>query len=165
MATLNKLRNKIAKASTDELLDLIYRDELTGIFNRRAFMESQMRCVVIADLDSLKYLNDSLGHRIGDLALQDLAGTLISRFSPDRVFRLSGDEFVVTGEDPRELREGLDSLQRQFPVFSYGMGCDLDIADQELRINKRQREAEGLRAPRGVRPPWAERYESRRNAV
>ena len=67
------------------------------------------------------------------------------------VYRLSGDEFAVTGA---ALAEAMVKAQAAFPSMSYGIGRGLEQADQQLRINKAEREASGQRAPRGERPPW-----------
>lgn len=84
------------------------RDALTGLHNRRAFLEAGTSevertkryahplAVIILDLDDFKQLNDTKGHDAGDAALRATAGALrgASR-SSDRVARLGGDEFAV----------------------------------------------------------------------
>ena len=51
---------------------------------------------MILDIDNFKVLNDTLGHQIGDQALQDVAEILLRHFrSYDIVGRLGGDEFIV----------------------------------------------------------------------
>ena len=84
------------------------RDALTGLHNRRAFLDvgvsevertkryAHPLAVVILDLDDFKQLNDTNGHDVGDAALRATAGALrgISR-SNDRVARLGGDEFAI----------------------------------------------------------------------
>jgi two-component system cell cycle response regulator len=92
----------------EELQALLLIDELTGLYNRRAFMtlgEQQLKIarrdkrgiiVGFADLDRLKYINDWLGHSQGDLALKDIARVLKSTFrDSDVVARIGGDEFAV----------------------------------------------------------------------
>lgn len=83
-------------------------DELTGLYNRRGFFllaEQQLKmnrrtqsacCLLFADLDSLKQVNDSLGHEVGDHLITDAAQLLKHTFrDADIVARLGGDEFVV----------------------------------------------------------------------
>lgn len=84
------------------------RDALTGLHNRRAFLEAGTSevertkryahplAVIILDLDDFKQLNDTKGHDAGDMALRATAAALrgASR-SSDRVARLGGDEFAV----------------------------------------------------------------------
>jgi diguanylate cyclase (GGDEF)-like protein len=91
-----------------ELRSLALTDDLTGFFNRRAFLAlatQQIRVAVrkgqglllfFADVDYLKEINDSWGHLEGDLALVRAANALEQTFrSSDIIARLGGDEFAV----------------------------------------------------------------------
>ncbi|MEM6638831.1 MAG: GGDEF domain-containing protein [Pseudomonadota bacterium] len=84
------------------------QDALTGALSRGCFEEALKneltRCkrhdrsfgIAILDMNRLKYLNDTYGHRIGDTALKVCARWLESIVrSSDRVFRLGGDEFAI----------------------------------------------------------------------
>jgi len=86
-------------------------DELTGLHNRRGFFalaEQQLNIanrmkkemlLIFADLDQLKWINDTLGHHEGDLALIEAAGILKETFrKSDIIARIGGDEFVITTE-------------------------------------------------------------------
>lgn len=94
-------------------------DDLTGLYNRRAFLtlaDQQVKgagrlankmALVFADLDDLKQINDRFGHRVGDLALKETAALFSRTFrDSDIVARLGGDEFVVllveAGEEDAE---------------------------------------------------------------
>jgi len=97
-----------------EVQDLIYRDPLTGLPNRRHF-EERLRQVIargvgptapvsvlFMDLDEFKKVNDTLGHDVGDLLLAIVGSRLRRALSADAfVARLGGDEFaaIVTGAD------------------------------------------------------------------
>ncbi len=83
-------------------------DDLTSLYNRRGFqtlarqhmkMADRMRkrvSHIFVDLDGLKEINDSLGHREGDLALIETADLLRETFrESDIIARIGGDEFVV----------------------------------------------------------------------
>lgn len=83
-------------------------DELTQIYNRRGIMEygqqlidlsvtmNKTGSVFFCDLDGLKKINDTYGHKIGDLAIKTEADVLKACFrEADLVGRLSGDEFCV----------------------------------------------------------------------
>jgi diguanylate cyclase (GGDEF)-like protein/PAS domain S-box-containing protein len=83
-------------------------DELTGLYNRRGFLAfseqhlisvqraNKSLMVVYADLDGLKQINDSHGHKEGDRALIKTAEILRETFrSSDVLGRLGGDEFTV----------------------------------------------------------------------
>jgi len=87
-------------------------DELTKILNRRGFMEYGQQlinlsismdtygAVFFADLDGLKKINDTHGHKMGDLAIQLASQAIKNTFRKnDIIGRLSGDEFaVITSE-------------------------------------------------------------------
>ncbi len=91
-----------------KMRELAYKDGLTGLSNRRAFMvqsstlwNSNLRvhrplCVIMLDIDNFKAFNDSYGHSMGDRALQ-LMGQLLANQARkgDVVARLGGEEFVV----------------------------------------------------------------------
>lgn len=91
-----------------ELQALSLVDELTGLRNRRGFLElashqlqlaaRSKRCALLffADLNGMKEINDKLGHEAGDLALRDTADLLRRSFrEADIIARLGGDEFVI----------------------------------------------------------------------
>lgn len=83
-------------------------DDLTGLFNRRGFFhlaEQQLKLanrhkmgifMLYADLDGLKTINDTFGHREGDRALIEMAKLLKRNYrDSDIIARIGGDEFVV----------------------------------------------------------------------
>ena len=80
-------------------------DPLTGLPNRTAFRETvedtlksdaQPSCLLLVDLDRFKEVNDTLGHRYGDLLLQQVAERFRERLGPgDQIARLGGDEFAI----------------------------------------------------------------------
>ncbi|MFS2127332.1 diguanylate cyclase domain-containing protein [Pseudomonas sp. Pseusp97] len=87
-----------------QLLDLAYRDTLTGLGNRKAFNEQLQQAVVHSnrvallyiDLDRFKQVNDRFGHAIGDALLGTVGERMRSSLrQPDQAFRLGGDEFAV----------------------------------------------------------------------
>lgn len=92
-----------------EIRDKADRDPLTKLYNRNSSKEriealqknSELKpgvvhAYVILDIDNFKVLNDTLGHQIGDQALQDIAEILQRHFrSYDVIGRLGGDEFMV----------------------------------------------------------------------
>jgi diguanylate cyclase (GGDEF)-like protein/PAS domain S-box-containing protein len=103
------------RASVDEIKNLAFFDPLTKLPNRRLLfdrlqqaMASSARtgnenALLFIDLDNFKTLNDTLGHDIGDLLLQQVAERLVSCVrGGDTVARLGGDEFVVMLEDLNE---------------------------------------------------------------
>lgn len=81
-------------------------DPLTGVSNRRALDEhiqtiaasrpDERHSIIVADLDGFKSINDTYGHAVGDVVLQEFARRLerVTR-STDMVVRMGGDEFVI----------------------------------------------------------------------
>ncbi|MRR14484.1 sensor domain-containing diguanylate cyclase, partial [archaeon] len=104
------------KRSEQELAYLAYHDPLTGLYNRKAFMEKltdtireakryeNRRAVLYLDLDNFKKVNDVYGHEIGDKLLIEVAGRLkyILRDS-DYISRFGGDEFTVILTNAKHL--------------------------------------------------------------
>jgi diguanylate cyclase (GGDEF)-like protein/PAS domain S-box-containing protein len=99
------------------LLRQALTDPLTGVANRTVLMDRLQQAlrrlnrehgflaVFYLDLDRFKVINDSLGHRIGDMVLSKMAERLKRHLRPaDTLARLGGDEFVV-------LAEGVESEQ------------------------------------------------------
>ncbi|RJX31963.1 MAG: diguanylate cyclase [Oxalobacter sp.] len=91
-----------------ELTQMAKTDELTGLVNRRHFMElaqnehrralrlQQSLALAAVDIDRFKFINDSHGHAAGDQVLQALAKVFLKNIREIDVFaRLGGDEFVL----------------------------------------------------------------------
>jgi diguanylate cyclase (GGDEF)-like protein/PAS domain S-box-containing protein len=100
------------KAAMDEIQRLAFYDSLTGLPNRRLLwdrLESALAsshrsgrkgALLFIDMDNFKTLNDTLGHDMGDLLLQQVGQRLEHGLREgDTVARLGGDEFVVMLED------------------------------------------------------------------
>jgi len=143
--------------SEEELLDALYRDTTTGALNRRAYQTGESEVVALVDVDSLKWVNDNKGHREGDKMLRLLATLLRDEMGDGRVFRISGDEFVIRADNNIELNDRLRTVRRAFPWFSFGIGETLEDADHGMRYEKGKRVLDGLRATRGEEPPDADR--------
>jgi len=124
---------KRLKAET-EVRQLSLTDELTGLYNRRGFFllgnqqfktaqRTQMFCCLLfADLDGLKQINDSLGHEIGDKFLIDTAQLLKQTFrESDIIARLGGDEFVILlSVWSRDIDEFSPRLQANIDRYNQG---------------------------------------------
>lgn len=104
---LREARDLLAEQAK-ELRELSLKDELTGLNNRRGFMNLAQHQLKVArragtplllfyiDLDDLKTINDSFGHKEGDRALVEVANIMKRSFrDSDIVARLGGDEFAA----------------------------------------------------------------------
>ena len=96
------------KAAEDAIQNMAFYDPLTQLPNRRLLMDrcrqvlsssarsGRLAALLFIDLDHFKNLNDTLGHDVGDLLLQQVAQRLTSCVREgDTAARLGGDEFVV----------------------------------------------------------------------
>ena len=119
-------------------------DELTGIANRRHFYEVAEcefeRCkrfnkpfnLLLIDGDNFKELNDTLGHSIGDKALQTIASTISQNIRKiDLVVRMGGDEFAVmlpeiSAEDTQHVAFKLrEKLNEAMSANNWPMTCSI----------------------------------------
>lgn len=136
---------------SSELHHLALTDDLTGLRNRRGFLmfADQARklarrtraksLLVFIDIDGLKVVNDSLGHRAGDALLVDAARVLTAVFrDTDVIGRVGGDEFAVLalaegGNAPDTISRRLESRIRELnaqPGRAYALSMSHGI--QEL---------------------------------
>ncbi len=138
------------KLADIELVRAATRDPLTGLLNRAAFAERLDQAIgaaaasggrlhlLLIDVDSLKIINDSLGHDAGDAVLRSTAERL-EGWSPSLGFvaRLGGDEFaaVLAAEDPPEdgtamSRQLIDRIARPmiYKGRSLAVGTSVGIA-------------------------------------
>lgn len=106
------------KKAENELQYNASHDNLTGLYNRRWFLEQLNNCIsktnqeqdyvfalLFLDLDGFKSINDTLGHSVGDKFLQEVAKRLQKSLRhQDKLARLGGDEFTI-------IIDGVDDLQ------------------------------------------------------
>lgn len=127
-----------------ELDQLASRDSLTGLLNRRVFLDRLAHALAKArrdqgqlallfvDLDRFKAVNDQHGHAAGDLLLQTLAQRLrLTVREADTVARLGGDEFVVLLEQspPWQAAETVAAKLQQ------ALAMPVVLGDQALQID------------------------------
>lgn len=115
------------KRNLEQIHQLAFYDSLTGLPNRRLLQDrlqhalayhartGQQGALLFIDLDNFKTLNDTLGHAMGDLLLQQVAQRLRSQIrAEDSLARLGGDEFVLMLErlstDPSQALIEIDAV-------------------------------------------------------
>jgi diguanylate cyclase (GGDEF)-like protein len=165
------------KLESDDLFHKATHDGLTDLANRSLFMdrlrnviarsdrEPRPAGVLIIDMDGLKHINDTFGHRIGDVVIRELAKRIkaATRHS-DTVARLGGDEFGII-LTPVDLPTGIDAAVERlishitppfsfenkdfplrasigaasFPDDSKQLEILLDVADQRMYAMKQER--------------------------
>jgi diguanylate cyclase (GGDEF)-like protein len=99
---------------------LALHDDLTGLPNRRLFQDRLARAIerarraktqaalLVLDLDAFKRVNDTMGHHVGDLLLQEVGSILSGRVRrSDTAARTGGDEFSVILEGPANREDAL----------------------------------------------------------
>lgn len=121
----------LLKSQSDVLRDMVFRDGLTGVSNRRYF-DQQLELewaratrhasplsLLILDVDSFKRYNDHYGHQAGDQVLREIGTVLKSglKRSTDIVARYGGEEFVcllpdTPHEQARQLAEDIEQRVR-----------------------------------------------------
>lgn len=111
-----------AKDAEQELIYKAYHDELTGVGNRRMFMDrldhnlhkafrrpGYLFVVMMMDIDHFKEINDTFGHTMGDQIMRQMtfriAEVLKEVGRPELIARMGGDEFGVILEDLRHVQD------------------------------------------------------------
>jgi diguanylate cyclase (GGDEF)-like protein len=144
-SSLNHMRQGIAERER-KILTLAYHDPLTGLANRSRFSEDLEAAITIArsssdargsgvsillmDLDRFKYVNDTLGHSVGDHVLEQVARRIEQVASAAScVARLGGDEFAVllTGSSPERVEETAHAIiaALEAPILYQGQPLDV----------------------------------------
>jgi diguanylate cyclase (GGDEF)-like protein len=152
-----------------ELHEQSVNDDLTGLYNRRGFLQQAEQQVAAArrtrapflllflDLDRLKYVNDNFGHAEGNRAIVELGDVLRTCFrQTDTCARLGGDEFAVlaagaSAADAPAVRERLVSAiarvnaapDRTYPL-SVSIGIRPSSPTDEVSMERMLEEADSL---------------------
>jgi diguanylate cyclase (GGDEF)-like protein/PAS domain S-box-containing protein len=152
MAVLTDITDR--KQMEEEIRALSLHDELTSLNNRRGFMTlaehalktaTRMKktiALIYLDVDNLKKINDTGGHRLGDRALVEIAFVLKKSFrESDIIGRLGGDEFSVLAMESnkmnvdvltRRLNEKLEFFNtRSSAEAGFSLSVSLGVATRE----------------------------------
>ncbi|WP_163183658.1 GGDEF domain-containing phosphodiesterase [Neobacillus sedimentimangrovi] len=108
----------------------VHHDALTGLRNRRCFnkdlskwiTETEQMALLFLDLNRFKFVNDTLGHSIGDQILRDVAKRLSDHLNgKSELYRFGGDEFIIVikNRTPDEVRTLANEIIKQLeePFF------------------------------------------------
>ncbi|GFM37783.1 sensor domain-containing diguanylate cyclase [Desulfovibrio psychrotolerans] len=135
----------VSESLMDKAIRYAYKDVLTGLGNRLFLMdtvpvwldETQQKgkqlAVCFLDLDGFKQVNDTYGHRVGDLLLKKVAEKLVRYVPEECVVRLGGDEFVVVMRDVCSREDVAEALSRLIaninsPVLIEGQDCAVGVS-------------------------------------
>ena len=112
----------------EQLLEVAYQDALTGLPNRRYFGErlnklfaektTQHLALLYIDLDRFKYINDTLGHHVGDQILAAVAERMAACLPDiDTLARLGGDEFILLCQNVTNEQQVATLAEQLIAVF------------------------------------------------
>lgn len=132
------------KNQEDYLVGLTREDQLTGLMNKKTFIQEMnkfmKRCsqeeshaLFIMDVDHFENINDTLGHLCGDQVIVDCANAISAHFrKKDMVARFGGDEYVVLMKDAdkesidKKCLELNESLRKEYAVD--GKKCNISLS-------------------------------------
>ena len=138
------------RLAEERVESLAYYDALTALPNRTLLLDrlsqgmaaarrqDQRLALLFVDLDRFKNINDSLGHSVGDLLLQEVAQRLTAcTREQDTVARLGGDEFLIVLNGVRDIPDValaaerfMDAMTAEFQIqnHSLSIGCSVGIS-------------------------------------
>lgn len=149
------------RAVIDHLRQLAEHDSLTGLYNRKYFMDALERAFIQAkrdhaqtcaciyiDLDNFKYINDTLGHLEGDRLLIGLSNVLATRTRRNDILaRLGGDEFalLMLNLEPWQVAAAAENYRQAIANFTFitkgkhiDTGCSIGVAIYEEDVMNKE---------------------------
>lgn len=129
-------------------------DALTGVKNRNAYNDLidklkngpiQNVGLAFADVNGLKEVNDSVGHKSGDVLICKFSNLLQNEFGQDEIYRISGDEFVliqtnISGEEFRQRMRKLSSrIAIEHNIASIGYLWEPIVSDINQSVAKAEK--------------------------
>lgn len=126
------------KVKEQSLIKLSHHDGLTGLFNRYSFEKdihnnqfNTKNCVIVAaDINFLKQINDTYGHKTGDEIIKRAANCLYKVLSTyGKVYRTGGDEFVgIIYVSLKELNNILTNIKHEIDIENYKCKIKLSLS-------------------------------------
>nr|WP_301281669.1 GGDEF domain-containing protein [Clostridium sp. MSJ-8] len=137
------------------LAKLAFIDILTGINNRTKcemlFEEYEKKyesiTIVNFDIDNFKYINDNLGHTMGDKAIKDIATLLKKTFyNIGEVGRMGGDEFIVIleGNSVKKIKDALEYFLDLLDEYNKSDEIELEISVSYGYGSRKNREEKNI---------------------
>lgn len=140
----------------DSAMDMANNDPLTGLKNKRYYAQVEMRldneiesksghnfAILLCDINGLKEINDTKGHKAGDKYIQEAGKMLKSIFANNIIFRYGGDEFIIILEEENykrrdELIDRLAACQKEnraknLVTVSYGISEYQPMLDNRVQ--------------------------------
>ncbi|MCL2820214.1 MAG: diguanylate cyclase [Oscillospiraceae bacterium] len=144
------------RASEPYFKKLAYTDFLTGYENRMAFEQKLRECgkiadsgefvtLIICDVNNLKIINDTQGHKAGDLYIQNTADIIASKTKKvGSLYRIGGDEFavIIVGRSESEIDALMTELreERSMAIKNQPFSCACGAATFTIGIDKSLRD-------------------------
>ena len=128
-----KILNETLKANMQILNRVAYRDELTGLYNRRFVVEklaqdlmepNRQDALVMIDVDDFKHVNDCYGHDAGDMVLVCISNIMESVCRRHKVVRWGGEEFLIIlmAVTKQECYEVCEEIRKEIQAFPFLQG-------------------------------------------
>lgn len=149
----SKIKDEILK---NEFSFLDHHDMLTGLANHKNFVEYKWNknfhnCIslgiITSDINGLKQLNEKYDPHYGDEIIIKTANVFKKYFSNEKLFRLSGDEFLIVCEnmDNETFQRNIDNIKLEFSAFENdGVSIGYSWADNEIDFDILHKNAEEL---------------------
>lgn len=122
IATLLQLSESLEEKANEKAYKLLaYTDEMTGLKNKTAYVELEKRPLqddsifIMLDLNNLKHINDTYGHRMGDEVIIRASMIITKYFGNENCYRFGGDEFVVVtvNKTLEEIKETIEKMKHE----------------------------------------------------
>jgi len=142
----------VEHAYYEAISDLVTRDGLTDVFNKRKYEDEAERewaravryqrnlALIVIDLDEFKQINDSYGHLCGDFVLKQVTTMIRELLRPEQILaRVGGDEFVVLCPETDlegastlagKLRDRIAGLDYTYCDLKVGVTCSFGVAER-----------------------------------
>ena len=129
--------------------ELAYKDALTGLGNRAKFesdileLETTIKfkklIFIVADVNYLKNINDTMGHVVGDLAIKTIGESIKTVFENiGGIYRVGGDEFciIVQDENAEKIKDKLEEVDEILLCTELGFPISISYGFEEYDFNK-----------------------------